>query len=260
MTNQTKMNTSGTGLARDTLTKHLAETLDINRFRDYCPNGLQVEGKPQISRLITGVTASLALLEAAVAAHADALLVHHGYFWRGEDPRVVGSRRARLKLLLDHDINLFAYHLPLDAHPELGNNAQLAKLLGFETTGRFGEQDLGWLGRVNVSTVADLVQVVHIALGRAPQLIGDPSQRVERVAWCTGAAQNAFEHAIDAGASVYLSGEISEQTVHLARETGVAYLACGHHATERYGVQALGNHVAQQFGIHHQFIDIPNPV
>jgi len=247
-------------LARDTLTKHLAETLDINRFRDYCPNGLQVEGKPQISRLITGVTASLALLEAAVAAHADALLVHHGYFWRGEDPRVVGSRRARLKLLLDHDINLFAYHLPLDAHPELGNNAQLAKLLGFETTGRFGEQDLGWLGRVNVSTVADLVQVVHIALGRAPQLIGDPSQRVERVAWCTGAAQNAFEHAIDAGASVYLSGEISEQTVHLARETGVAYLACGHHATERYGVQALGNHVAQQFGIHHQFIDIPNPV
>jgi len=247
-------------LARDTLTKHLAETLDINRFRDYCPNGLQVEGKPQISRLITGVTASLALLEAAVAAHADALLVHHGYFWRGEDPRVVGSRRARLKLLLDHDINLFAYHLPLDAHPELGNNAQLAKLLGFETTGRFGEQDLGWLGRVNVSTVADLVQVVHIALGRTPQLIGDPSQRVERVAWCTGAAQNAFEHAIDAGASVYLSGEISEQTVHLARETGVAYLACGHHATERYGVQALGNHVAQQFGIHHQFIDIPNPV
>ncbi|MFM7759348.1 MAG: Nif3-like dinuclear metal center hexameric protein [Burkholderiaceae bacterium] len=260
MTNQTKMNTSGTGLARDTLTKHLAETLDINRFRDYCPNGLQVEGKPQISRLITGVTASLALLEAAVAAHADALLVHHGYFWRGEDPRVVGSRRARLKLLLDHDINLFAYHLPLDAHPELGNNAQLAKLLGFETTGRFGEQDLGWLGRVNVSTVADLVQVVHIALGRTPQLIGDPSQRVERVAWCTGAAQNAFEHAINAGASVYLSGEISEQTVHLARETGVAYLACGHHATERYGVQALGNHVAQQFGIHHQFIDIPNPV
>jgi len=247
-------------LARDTLTKHLAETLDINRFRDYCPNGLQVEGKPQISRLITGVTASLALLEAAVAAHADALLVHHGYFWRGEDPRVVGSRRARLKLLLDHDINLFAYHLPLDAHPELGNNAQLAKLLGFETTGRFGEQDLGWLGRVNVSTVADLVQVVHNSLGRTPQLIGDPSQRVERVAWCTGAAQNAFEHAIDAGASVYLSGEISEQTVHLARETGVAYLACGHHATERYGVQALGNHVAQQFGIHHQFIDIPNPV
>ncbi|MFM8247078.1 MAG: Nif3-like dinuclear metal center hexameric protein [Burkholderiaceae bacterium] len=247
-------------MARDTLTKHLAETLDINRFRDYCPNGLQVEGKPQISRLITGVTASLALLEAAVAVHADALLVHHGYFWRGEDPRVVGSRRARLKLLLDHDINLFAYHLPLDAHPELGNNAQLAKLLGFETTGRFGEQDLGWLGRVNVSTVADLVQVVHIALGRTPQLIGDPSQRVERVAWCTGAAQNAFEHAIDAGASVYLSGEISEQTVHLARETGVAYLACGHHATERYGVQALGNHVAQQFGIHHQFIDIPNPV
>jgi len=254
------MNTSGTGLARDALTKHLAETLDINRFRDYCPNGLQVEGKSQIRCLITGVTASLALLEAALEAHADAVLVHHGYFWRGDDPRVVGSRRARLKLLLDHDINLYAYHLPLDAHPELGNNAQLGRLLGFEATGRFGEQDLGWLGSTNFSTVADLMHVVQIALGRTPQLIGDPSQRVERVAWCTGAAQNAFEQAIDAGASVYLSGEISEQTVHLARETGVAYLACGHHATERFGVQALGNHVAQQFGIHHQFIDIPNPV
>ncbi|MEK0435175.1 MAG: hypothetical protein RL369_1224 [Pseudomonadota bacterium] len=254
------MNTSGTGLARDALTKHLAETLDINRFRDYCPNGLQVEGKSQIRCLISGVTASLALLEAAIDVNADAVLVHHGYFWRGEDPRVVGTRRARLKLLLDHDVNLFAYHLPLDAHPELGNNAQLAKQLGFEATGRFGEQDLGWFGHVSAATIADLMRVVEVSLGRPPLLIGDPSQRVERVAWCTGAAQNSFEQAIDAGASVYLSGEISEQTVHLARETGVAYLACGHHATERFGVQALGNHVAHQFGIHHQFIDIPNPV
>jgi dinuclear metal center YbgI/SA1388 family protein len=260
MTNQTMMNTSGTGLARDALTKHLAETLDINRFRDYCPNGLQVEGKSQIRCLISGVTASLALLEAAIDVNADAVLVHHGYFWRGEDPRVVGTRRARLKLLLDHDVNLFAYHLPLDAHPELGNNAQLAKQLGFEATGRFGEQDLGWFGHVSAATIADLMRVVEVSLGRPPLLIGDPSQRVERVAWCTGAAQNSFEQAIDAGASVYLSGEISEQTVHLARETGVAYLACGHHATERFGVQALGNHVAHQFGIHHQFIDIPNPV
>lgn len=254
------MKTSGTGLVRETLTKHLAETLDINRFRDYCPNGLQVEGRSHIGRLVTGVTASLALLEAAIEVNADAVLVHHGYFWRGEDPRIVGSRRARLKLLLDHDINLYAYHLPLDAHPELGNNAQLAKLLGFETVGRFGEQDLGWFGNVSAATIADLMRVVEVALGRSPLLIGDPSQRVDRVAWCSGAAQNAFEDAIEVGASVYLSGEISEQTVHLARESGVAYLACGHHATERFGVQALGNHVAHQFGIHHQFIDIPNPV
>jgi dinuclear metal center YbgI/SA1388 family protein len=254
------INTSEQGMTREALTTHLAETLDINRFRDYCPNGLQVEGKPRISRLVTGVTASLALLEAAVAAHADAVLVHHGYFWRGEDPRVVGTRRRRLKLLLDHEINLYAYHLPLDAHPELGNNAQLAARLGFEVKGRFGEQDLGWYGDTDAQTVADLINRVQQALGRAPQLIGDPAQRVTRVAWCTGAAQNAFEQAIEAGATVYLSGEISEQTVHLARESGVAYLACGHHATERYGVQALGDHLSRQFGVDHQFVDIPNPV
>lgn len=248
------------GLTREMLTTHLAETLDINRFRDYCPNGLQVEGKTRIKRLVTGVTASLALLEAAIVAGADAVLVHHGYFWRGEDPRVVGNRRRRLKLLLDHEINLYAYHLPLDAHPELGNNAQLAAQLGFKAEGRFGEQDLGWYGNAEAQTVGALMQQVQHTLGRTPQLIGDPEQQVTRVAWCTGAAQNAFEQAIDAGASVYLSGEISEQTVHLARESGVAYLACGHHATERFGVQALGDHVSRRFGIQHQFIDIPNPV
>lgn len=254
------METSEQGMARDALAQYLAETLDINRFRDYCPNGLQVEGKSRISRVVSGVTASLALLEAAIEADADAVLVHHGYFWRGDDPRVIGHRRRRLKLLLDHDINLFAYHLPLDAHPELGNNAQLALRLGFTAQGRFGEQDIGWFGHSTAQTVTELMLIVQRALGREPQLIGDAMQPVARVAWCTGAAQNAFEQAIDAGASVYISGEISEQTVHLARESGVAYLACGHHATERFGVQALGDKVSRQFGIHHQFIDIPNPV
>jgi dinuclear metal center YbgI/SA1388 family protein len=254
------MDTSEQGLERETLAKHLAETLDINRFRDYCPNGLQVEGKPRIRRLVTGVTASLALLEAAIEVNADAVLVHHGYFWRGEDPRVVGNRRNRLKLLLDHEVNLYAYHLPLDAHPELGNNAQLAVRLGFEADGRFGEQDLGWYGKCGAQSVAELVEVVQRELGRQPQLIGDPDQAVGRVAWCTGAAQNSFEQAIEAGASVYLSGEISEQTVHLARESGVAYLACGHHATERFGVQALGGYLSSRFGVDHQFIDIANPV
>jgi dinuclear metal center YbgI/SA1388 family protein len=260
MTDQEIMNTSKRGLERESLTKHLAETLDINRFRDYCPNGLQVEGKSHIHRLVTGVTASLALLDAAIEINADAVLVHHGYFWRGEDPRVVGNRRLRLKRLLDHELNLYAFHLPLDAHPALGNNAQLGARLGFEAAGRFGEQDLGWYGNCAAQTVAELVEVVERVLGRQPQLIGDPAQRVTRVAWCTGAAQNAFEQAIDAGASVYLSGEISEQTVHLARESGVAYLACGHHATERYGVQALGDYLSSRFGIDHQFIDIANPV
>ncbi|MFM7523994.1 MAG: Nif3-like dinuclear metal center hexameric protein [Betaproteobacteria bacterium] len=260
MADQRVMETSGQGLARDALAQYLAETLDINRFRDYCPNGLQVEGKSHIRRVISGVTASLALLEAAIEVEADAVLVHHGYFWRGEDPRVIGNRRRRLKLLLDHDINLFAYHLPLDAHPELGNNAQLALRLGFTADGRFGEQDLGWTGHSTAQTVAELMRVVQRALGREPQLIGEAEQQVTHVAWCTGAAQNAFEQAIEAGASVYISGEISEQTVHLARESGVAYLACGHHATERFGVQALGDDVSRRFGLHHQFIDIANPV
>jgi dinuclear metal center YbgI/SA1388 family protein len=168
-----------------------------------------------------------------------------------------------LKLLLEHDINLFAYHLPLDMHAEFGNNAQLAKRLELTADARFGEDGLGWLGVVSdpaVKTIADLAHLIEARLGRAPLVIGDVSQPPGRIGWCTGAAQNLLGDAIAAGASTYLSGEISEPTVHLARESGVAYLACGHHATERYGVQALGTHLAQQFGIRHQFIDIANPV
>jgi dinuclear metal center YbgI/SA1388 family protein len=249
-------------LNRDTIAQYLEQALDITRFRDYCPNGLQVEGRPAIRTLVTGVTASLALIEAAVAAQADAILVHHGYFWRGEDPRVVGTRHKRLKLLLAHDINLFAYHLPLDKHPELGNNAQLARRLDLQADGRFGEDDLGWLGTAGaaVKTVDDLAQLVETRLGRKPLVIGDPAQTLGRIGWCTGAAQNMLGDAIAAGATAYLSGEISEPTVHLARESGVAYLACGHHATERYGVQAVGAHLAERFGIAHRFIDISNPV
>ena len=249
-------------IERNELISHLAATLDINRFRDYCPNGLQVEGREQIQSIVTGVTASLALLEAAQSTGADAIFVHHGYFWRGEDPRVVGPMQKRLKILLQQDINLFAYHLPLDAHPELGNNAQFGKRLGLLATGRFGQQDLGWLGEPNgtCNTVADLAQNLERILGRAPLMIGDPMQKIKAIAWCTGAAQNSFADAIAAGASVYLSGEISEQTVHLARESGIAYLACGHHASERYGIAALGEYLAHQFGLTHKFIDIPNPV
>ncbi len=251
---------TGNGVPREAIEKYLASKLDINRFRDYCPNGLQVEGRDSVTHVVTGVTANLALLEAAAALNADMVLVHHGYFWRGEDPRVVGPRQRRLKLLLARDMNLFAYHLPLDAHPELGNNAQLAALLGLEPDGRFGEQDLGWLGRSATTTLAQLADGVGRVLGRMPMVIGEPDQPVGRIAWCTGAAQGAMEAAIAAGATAYLSGEISEQTVHLARETGVAYLACGHHATERYGVQALGEHLAKEFGLRHSFVDIQNPV
>jgi dinuclear metal center YbgI/SA1388 family protein len=248
---------------RDDFAKYLEQTLDINRFRDYCPNGMQVEGRATIGKIVTGVTASLALVEAAIAEEADAILVHHGYFWRGEDARVIGTKQRRLKLLLANDINLFAFHLPLDMHPEFGNNAQLAQRLGLTGQGRFGENDLGWLGTVGdpaVRTVGELADMVETRLGRKPLLIGDPRQALGTVGWCTGAAQNMLADAIGAGASAYLSGEISEPTVHLARESGVAYLACGHHATERYGVQALGAHLADRYGIEHRFIDIANPV
>lgn len=244
------------------LADYLAEALNITQFRDYCPNGLQVEGRAEIRRLVSGVTASQALLEAALESEADAILVHHGYFWRGEDARVIGTKHKRLKLLLTHDINLFAYHLPLDSHPSLGNNVQLAQQLALSPIGRFGEDNLGWLGSVNdplVKTVGDLARVVERQLNRPPILIGDPTQALAKVAWCTGAAQSLLGDAIAAGASVFISGEISEPTVHLARESGVAYLAAGHHATERYGVQAVGRHVAERFGLQHRFIDIDNP-
>jgi dinuclear metal center YbgI/SA1388 family protein len=248
---------------RNELGKYLAQTLDINRFRDYCPNGLQVEGRSAIKTLVTGVTASVAMIEAAADLKADALLVHHGYFWKGEDARIVGPKHRRLKLLLANDMNLFAYHLPLDMHPELGNNAQLAKQLGLSADLRFGEDGLGWLGSaadIAVKTAGDLADVIEKRLGRRPLVIGDMSQPLGKIGWCTGAAQNLLADAISAGAGTYLSGEISEPTVHLARETGVTYIACGHHATERYGVQALGARIAEHFGIRHHFVDIENPV
>ena len=248
---------------RNELAEYLAQMLNIARYRDYCPNGLQVEGRSEIGTLVSGVTASLALLEAAIELKADAVIVHHGYFWRNEDMRVIGPKQKRLKSLLLHDMNLFAYHLPLDMHPIVGNNAQLAQRLGLIATGRFGDDEIGWLGMVaspEVRTVGDLACVVESQLGRTPLLIGDARQSLGTVAWCTGAAHNYLGDAIQAGAGLYLSGEISEPVVHLARETGVAYLACGHHATERYGVQALGEHIAGRFGIQHHFVDIDNPV
>ena len=242
------------------LVSYLDGLLQPAKFRDYCPNGLQVEGRAEVTRVVAGVTASQALLDAAVARGADAVLVHHGYFWKGEDGRVTGIRRNRLKTLLEHDINLFAYHLPLDAHPELGNNAQLASRLGWQADGRFGEQDIAWLGRVGAATTAGaLAGQVAGGLARTPMLIGDPQRPISRLGWCTGGAQGYFEQAIALGVDAFISGEISEQTVHLARESGIAYLACGHHATERYGVAALAAHLSAQCGLHCEFVDVDNP-
>lgn len=247
---------------RDELARYLDGLLDASQFRDYCPNGLQVEGRSEVRRIISGVTASLQLVDAAIASGADALLVHHGYFWRGEDPRLVGIRRHRLAKLLVNGLNLFAYHLPLDAHPELGNNAQLAIRLGLIETSRVGEQSLISVGKGTVATasLADFSRHVETQLGRSPLLVGEPHRQLRSIAWCTGAAQGYFEQVLSLGVDVYLTGEISEQQVHVARESGVAFLACGHHATERFGVQALGERLASDLGLEHEFIDIPNPV
>ena len=237
--------------------------LQPERFRDYGPNGLQVEGKPRVRKLVSGVTASRALIEAAITAQADAIFVHHGLFWRGQDGRVTGWMKERLRLLLAHDINLYAYHLPLDAHPELGNNAQLGVKLGLQAQDRFGEQDLGWLGgAADGQAYADgaaLARAVEQALGRTVTLVDGKRSAIKKIAWCTGGAQGYFEAAIAAGADAYLTGEISEPQAHYARECGVAYLACGHHASERYGAPAVAAHVAGQLGLVHEFIEIDNP-
>ncbi len=240
---------------------YLNQLLDIAHVHDYCPNGLQVEGRSEVRKLISGVTASFDFLQAAVAAGADAVLVHHGYFWRGENQCLTGMKRRRIALLMEHDVSLLAYHLPLDAHLELGNNTQLGHRLGFIETGRFGEQSIAVQGTLpQTMTLKDLGMNIEHLLSRKPLVIGDAAKPVQRIAWCSGAAQDYFDEAIHLDVDAFVTGEISEQTVHAARESGVAFIAAGHHATERYGVQALGQHVAQKFGIAHQFIDVDNPV
>lgn len=238
--------------------------LDVSAFQDYCPNGLQVAGQPRVAMLVTGVTASLALIDAALSRGADAVLVHHGYFWKGEHPCITGMKRQRLKRLLENDTSLLAYHLPLDAHPEYGNNAQLAQRLGFVTKGAFGAEHGPALAFYGITqqpiTGTDLAVHIQRQLGREPLYVPGGEGPVHTVGWCSGAAQHYIEQAAERGLDAFLSGEISEQTVHVAREMGIHYYAAGHHATERYGVEALGRHLASRFGLEHDFIDIDNPV
>lgn len=246
--------------SRDDIETFLDVLLEPGRFRDYGPNGLQVEGRREVHKIVSGVSASLDLIEAAAAARADALLVHHGLFWRGHDGRLTGWLKTRVERLLGHGINLFAYHLPLDAHPQFGNNATFGARLGLSAQARFGEQDLGFIGAAFVPfELEGLRTAVGAALGRAPMVVPGDGRSIRRLAWCTGGAQGYFEAAVAAGADAFLTGEISEPQAHLARETGVAFLACGHHATERYGAPAVAAHAAQQLGLEHEFIDIDNP-
>ncbi len=244
---------------RHTVLQAFDDLLQPTRFKDYGPNGLQVEGRDDIRSIVSGVTASRALIEAAIDVQADAIFVHHGLFWRGQDGRVTGWMKQRLQRLLAHDINLFAYHLPLDAHPVLGNNAQLGVQLGWVAQAQFGEQDLGCIGAADYTNAQQLAQHVESVLNRPVTLVSSGHGAIKNVAWCTGGAQGYFEAAIAAGAHAYITGEISEPQAHYAREMGVAYLACGHHATERYGAPAVAGHVAAALGLRHQFIDIPNP-
>ena len=263
MADNAAMSTTSPSIDRGALLAACNTELQPDLFQDYGPNGLQVEGKPRIARLVSGVTASRALIDAAIEAGADAILVHHGLFWRGQDGRVTGWMKQRLQRLLAHDINLLAYHLPLDAHPTLGNNAQLGQRLGLLASGRFGEQSLGFIGaRADGEAFADADvlawQLEHV-LNRPVVAVGQSREPIERIAWCSGGAQGYFEAAIAAGAQAFITGEISEPQAHLARECGVPFFACGHHATERYGAPALAAHVAAGLGIAHQFIEIDNP-
>lgn len=248
--------------SRQQLSEFLDNLLEPERFQDYCPNGLQVEGKNEIHRLVTGVTASQALIDEAIKRGADAILVHHGYFWRGEQPCLTGMKARRIRSLLSADINLFAYHLPLDWHPRVGNNVTLGEIMGVEGCGPLNPADTNtpvFKGRLSPEiTVQTLAARLLDGLGREPLVIGEGN--VNSIAWCTGAGQGYLDAAADAGADVFVTGEVSEQSVHTARERGIAFIAAGHHATERYGVQALGAEAAKCLGITHDFIEIDNPV
>lgn len=241
------------------LSTFLDTYLACDTFSDYAPNGVQIEGRDSVSCIVSGVTASQALIERAVSERADAVLVHHGYFWKGEDPRLIGMKRRRVELLLRHGINLLAYHLPLDVHAEVGNNAQFGRHLGFSGEA-VDRQGLIWAGTLQEPAApAQFADHIARALGRAPLHVGPEDASIRRVMWCTGAAQKYLADAARLGADAFISGEMSEQTTHEARELGVHYFAAGHHATERYGIAALGAMMAQHFALRHVFVDIDNP-
>ncbi len=242
------------------LTEYLDTYLQVADFKDYAPNGLQVSGKTEIAKIVTGVTACQALIDAAIEQEADAILVHHGYFWKNEPVTLTGMKQKRIRSLLMNDINLLGYHLPLDAHPVVGNNAMLGQLWELEDITP-DAKSLVRLGRLtSPKPISEFIQTVEITLDRTPLHLPGGPETVETVAWCSGGAQGYIQQAIDWQADVFISGEVSEQTTHQALESGVHYLAAGHHATERVGVKALGKKLAQQFDLEVIFVDIPNPV
>lgn len=248
----------------DELVQYCDTLLDVAAYQDYCPNGLQVEGNAEVKRIVGGVTASQALIDRAVELQADLLLVHHGYFWKGEAAPITGMKQRRIKTLLENNISLLAYHLPLDGHATLGNNAQLAERWGFEVAGRFGHGPNGGLAMhaelEQPMALGELAAHISAPLGREPLVIEGGDAPVRRVGWCSGAAQGFIDEAAALGLDCFISGEISEPTVHTARELGIHYISAGHHATERYGAEALTKHLSQYFSLENHFVDVPNPV
>ncbi len=249
---------------RSKLVQFCNDLLQIHEVNDYCPNGLQVEGRKQIKKIVTGVTASLSLIEQAIAQQADAILVHHGFFWKNEPAELTGLKYQRVRLLIEHKINLLAYHLPLDMHVELGNNIQMAHQLGIQNPRciQGGKaKGLFWFGRFEAEkTIAELEQLIDERFKRKPLVIAGHNKAIKKIAWCSGAAQDLMRYAIDRGMDAFISGEVSEHSYYTAMESGMVYFAAGHHATERYGVQALGERLKNEFDLSHVFIDIPNPV
>ncbi len=246
----------------DAILSYTNSLLAPEDYNDYAPNGLQVEGDGRdIHTVAFAVSASLEAITLAKENNADALFVHHGWFWKREDPRLTGIRYERVKALLSSGMALVAYHLPLDNHAEIGNNALLGAALGFTPTGRFGEGDYGWHGTTSETlSVEELSSRIAFALGRMPLVVGPEEREIRRIAWCTGAAQDYLEDAATLGVDAFISGEISERTTYIARETGVTYFSCGHDATERFGIQALAKKILEEFGINVLFIDVENPV
>ncbi|CAC9496920.1 GTP cyclohydrolase 1 type 2 homolog YbgI [uncultured Gammaproteobacteria bacterium] len=243
---------------QEILAGYCQQYLRVDKFDDYCPNGLQIQGKPDIKKIISGVSANQDLIDAAIDEKADALFVHHGFFWKNEASEIIGIKKNRIKALLDNDINLYAYHLPLDAHTTVGNNIQLAQRLNIKNPEPIGDT-LVWQGEVE-TTLSKLSNTIEQALNRVPLVFGDDDKSLKRIAWCTGGAQSYIEHAININADCFITGEVSEQIPAIALENNIAFVSAGHHATERYGVQALCQHLSQKFNLKCQFIDINNQV
>ncbi len=251
-------------VTRKKLDNYLTDFLQPWQIKDYCPNGLQVEGKETIEKIVTGVTASQALIDAALESGADAVIVHHGYFWKSEDEAIKGMKRKRLKTILLNDLNLFGYHLPLDVHPDVGNNAQLGKLLGItlqRSLEPWNKQCVAVKGKFETPITAEkFAELIQQKLHRKPLLHKSGDNLISTIAWCTGGGQHYIDAAAEQGIDCFLSGEASEQTIHVSREMDIHFVAAGHHATERYGAKALGEHLETKFDVVVEFIDIDNPI